>query len=159
MSIFNVGTLLTGESGIGKSELALALINRGHQLVADDAPEFFSSGDFLTGRAPFALKNLLEIRGIGIFNIPALFGPAAIVQEQTLSLVIQLTDISPLPRVPGNPLLETKPILNMPIPHTILPAARLRRSELLVETLVRHYKLQQSGATPTLSHPAAAASA
>ncbi|HVV68778.1 MAG TPA: hypothetical protein VHE99_07090 [Gammaproteobacteria bacterium] len=159
MNIFDVGTLLTGESGVGKSELALALINRGHQLIADDAVEFFSDNDdWLTGRAPEALKNLLEIRGIGIFNILSLFGTSAITEEKALSLAIQLTDVSPIPRVPGNPILETKPILNTPIVHTNLPAARQRRSELLVEMLVLHYKLQQNAKPPTLLHPAAATS-
>ncbi len=152
MNIFGVGTLVTGPSGIGKSDLALTLLYRGHQLIADDAPEFFScTNNVLLGRAPETLRNLLEIRGIGIFNVLDLFGPSILIEEQTLSLVIQLENVSLLPRVTNPPLLEPKGILGVPVPHVKLPTANHRRSEILVETLVRYYKLQQSVINHSLS--------
>ncbi|MCK4951230.1 MAG: HPr(Ser) kinase/phosphatase, partial [Gammaproteobacteria bacterium] len=79
MEVMGNGVLLTGESGIGKSELALELISRGHRLVADDAPEFSRiAPDIINGTCPEILSELLEVRGLGILNIRSLFGDSAI---------------------------------------------------------------------------------
>jgi len=75
MEVMGIGVLLTGPSGIGKSELALELISRGHRLIADDAPEFRRSApDIIRGRSPIVLKDFLEVRGLGILNVRAMFG-------------------------------------------------------------------------------------
>jgi HPr kinase/phosphorylase len=140
LNIFDTGVLITGRSGIGKSELALALVHRGHQFIADDAPEFSQDmNGNLIGKTPPELKHLLEIRGLGIVNLENLFGIVALMETQILSLIIELTDNTPM-RLIGNPVFYTKPILNIPVSCITLPISNQRRGEILVETLVRHYK-------------------
>ncbi|HEY9144574.1 MAG TPA: HPr(Ser) kinase/phosphatase, partial [Arenimonas sp.] len=78
MEIYSIGVLVTGDSGAGKSELALELISRGHRLVADDAPEFTQiAPDVLDGTCPELLQDLLEVRGLGVLNIREMFGDTA----------------------------------------------------------------------------------
>lgn len=141
MNIFGVGTLLTGASGVGKSELALALISRGHQLIADDAPEFFvANNGVIMGRAPGSLKHLLEVRGLCAFNIFNLFGHAAIAEENKLSLIIHLQKTTQLTRDITQLPLKKTPVLNTLISHIILPFITDRRFDVIVETLVRYYQ-------------------
>jgi len=91
MDIFGLGVLLTGGSGIGKSEIALELVSRGHRLIADDMVELSRVGtDVLVGRSPEALKYHMEIRGIGILNIRDLFGAAAITDAKRVGLVLEI---------------------------------------------------------------------
>ena len=92
IDVHGIGTLIIGESGIGKSESALELIRRGHRLVADDAVEVIRSGEELIGSAPVILKHVMEIRGLGILNIKALFGIGAIRPRQKIQLVIRLEE-------------------------------------------------------------------
>ncbi|MFY8017183.1 MAG: HPr kinase/phosphorylase, partial [Inhella sp.] len=85
MDILGLGVLLTGESGLGKSELGLELISRGHGLVADDAVDFFRiAQDTIVGRCPALLANLLEVRGIGLLDIKAIFGETAVRRKMRL---------------------------------------------------------------------------
>src|SRR3990167_8756694 len=91
MNIVDLGILLTGESGIGKSETALSLIDRGHRLVADDAVEFYRVGQHVYGRCPTPLKYLLEVRELGIIDLMTLYGESAIAPPLPLSLIIELT--------------------------------------------------------------------
>ncbi len=145
MNLFNLGTLLVGKSGMGKSDLALALIDRGHQLIADDAVEFNSpDGATLVGHAPVLLRNLLEIRGCGVLDVRAHFGEHAVLKKQTLSLVIALEESSS----PTHTLsVTTQPYIlcNIRVPCFTLPLTATRPREALVETLVRNYKLTQQG--------------
>lgn len=91
MNIFNIGTLITGEPGTGKSELALSLINRGHQLIADDAPLIYkTTANALIGASSENLQDLLEVRSLGILNIRKLFGSEAIAKTGELKLIIHL---------------------------------------------------------------------
>lgn len=93
VDVHGIGTLIIGESGVGKSESALELIRRGHRLVADDAVEVIRSGeDVLIGSAPEILKHIMEVRGLGILNIKALFGIGAIRPCQKIQLVIRLEE-------------------------------------------------------------------
>ena len=86
-----VGVLLTGQPGVGKSELALELVSRGHRLIADDAPEFsLVAPDTVEGSCPPALRDFMEVRGLGIVNVRALFGDSAVKPRRTLRLVINL---------------------------------------------------------------------
>jgi len=93
VDVHGIGTLIIGESGVGKSESALELIRRGHRLVADDAVEvMLNSEDVLIGSAPEMLRHIMEIRGLGILNIKALFGIGAIRPRQKIQLVIRLEE-------------------------------------------------------------------
>ena len=91
MDILGLGVLLTGESGLGKSELGLELISRGHGLVADDAVDLYRvSQTALEGRCPDLLMNLLEVRGIGLLDIKAIFGETAVRRKMRLKLIVHL---------------------------------------------------------------------
>lgn len=93
VDIYGVGVLIMGESGIGKSEAALELIKRGHRLVTDDVVEIRKvSDDTLVGRAPSITKHLIELRGIGIVDVKALFGVQSVRETQTIDLVITLEE-------------------------------------------------------------------
>lgn len=93
MDIYGEGVMITGESGIGKSEAALELIKRGHRLVTDDVVELRKvSDDTLIGTAPDVTKHLIELRGIGIIDVKALFGASSVMDTQQVDLVIRLED-------------------------------------------------------------------
>jgi HPr kinase/phosphorylase len=149
MNIFGLGTLITGESGSGKSELALSLLDRGHQLIADDAPQFEvdNDGKQLIGSCPTPLQNLLEIRGLGIFDLSLIYGQRALMHKQVLSLVIALQKTETIPRKTHDQPAELRPIMNIHIPHITLPYNQERSLDIILETLVR-YHLHQVGLTP-----------
>lgn len=93
VDVYGEGVLITGDSGIGKSEAALELIRRGHRLVTDDVVEIRKvSDDTLIGSAPDMLKHLIELRGIGVVNVKALFGASSVMDTQSIDLVIRLED-------------------------------------------------------------------
>ncbi len=93
VDVYGEGVLITGESGIGKSEAALELVKRGHRLVTDDAVEIRKvSDDTLVGSAPDVTKHLIELRGIGIVDVKALFGAASVKDTQSIDMVIRLED-------------------------------------------------------------------
>ncbi len=145
ISIFGTGTLITGKSGSGKSDLALSLLDRGHSFIADDAVEFFSSdGRILIGRSPKLLKNFLAIRGLGVINLLSFFGAKAVLEEGVLSLVIQLEKtVLPLQEIK----LTSKPwiLQEIAIPSFFLPLSAERPREVLIESLVKSYQLMQKG--------------
>lgn len=149
LEVHGMGVLLTGESGVGKSELALELITRGHRLVADDAPEFSRVGpDIVRGRCPEALRDFLEVRGLGILNVPAMYGGSAIKLSKDLRLVVQLQrlasqDLQQLDRLQGS--YRTHTILDIEIPEVILPVAAGRNLAVLVEAAVRDHILLRKG--------------
>ena len=91
MEIYGEGVLLTGESGIGKSEAALELLKRGHRLIADDAVEIRRiSTNTLAGSAPELIRNYIELRGIGIVNVAKLFGMGAVRTENEINLIVNI---------------------------------------------------------------------
>lgn len=149
LEVLSVGTLLTGESGVGKSELALELITRGHRLVTDDAPEFERSGkDAVIGRCPPPLVGFLEVRGLGILDMRAMFGDASVRPYKHIGLVIQLVDpiVSGLPeadRVSGS--RSTRSILGVDIPEITLPVAVGHNLAVLVEAACRDHLLRSRG--------------
>lgn len=150
MNVYGTGILFTGPSGIGKSELALALIDRGHQLIADDAPEFFAhQTGIIIGRSTAPLRNLLALRGVGIVNIKQLLGATAVCEQQILSLIIELNHDEPL-QEPHEPAYGEKMLLNASIPHITLPFQVNRRNELFIEILVRHFQLKQAVPSETI---------
>ncbi|MDR0480171.1 MAG: HPr(Ser) kinase/phosphatase [Burkholderiaceae bacterium] len=148
MDILGVGVLITGESGLGKSEVGLELISRGNGLVADDAVDFYHvSQTTIEGRCPDLLKNLLEVRGIGLLDIRAIFGETAVRPKMRLHLIVHLMRLESLERdydrLPGEPL--TQPVLDVPIQKTIIPVTAGRNVAVLVEAAVRNCILQLRG--------------
>lgn len=149
LEVFDLGVLLTGASGVGKSELALELINRGHRLIADDSPLFSkNSPDTLTGRAPALLKDFLEVRGLGIVNVRAMFGHTAVKDMKKLSLIVHVVDMSD-PIIAGMDRLQgmhrEREFLGIHIPEVTLPAGPGRSLSILVEAAVHNQLLRSSG--------------
>ena len=148
MDILGLGVLLTGESGLGKSELGLELISRGHGLVADDAVDLYRvSQTALEGRCPDLLLNLLEVRGIGLLDIKAIFGETAVRRKMRLKLIVHLvrkeTMDRDFERLPYEPLSED--ILEVPVRKTVIAVDAGRNLAVLVEAAVRNTILQLRG--------------
>ena len=147
MEVMGTGLLITGESSIGKSELALELLTRDHRLIADDAPEFLRvAPDTLNGTCPEMLRDFLEVRGLGILNVRAMFGANAIKQSRNLRLIIALQDIddaTKMDRLHGSKQIRT--IQNVDIPEITLPVAPGRNLAVLLEVAVRNHILNIKG--------------
>ena len=149
MEVLGTGILLTGESGIGKSELALDLVSRGHRLIADDAPEFSKiAPDIINGTCPPLLKEFLEVRGLGILNVRSIFGDSAIRTSKYLRLIISLENLSDeqlrkIDRLRGNK--KNRKVLGINIPEMTLPVAPGRNLAVAVETAVRNHSLLKKG--------------
>jgi len=149
MEVMGSGVLLTGESGIGKSELALDLVNRGHRLIADDAPEFSRiAPDIINGTCPALLREFLEVRGLGILNIRSIFGDSAVRTSKSLRLIISLENMTEdqlhnIDRLRGS--RRKRKILNVNIPEVTLPVAPGRNLAIAVEVAVRNHILIQKG--------------
>lgn len=149
MEVLGIGVLLTGNSAIGKSELALELITRGHRLIADDVVELFQvAPDTLEGRCPTLLQDFLEVRGLGILNVRALFGETAVKPQKSLRLIIELERMSQFDPEDINRLemsATSEAILGVDIPKTRLPVAAGRNLAVLVEVAVRNHILNLRG--------------
>jgi HPr kinase/phosphorylase len=148
MDILGMGVLLTGESGLGKSELGLELISRGHGLVADDAVDLYRvSQTALEGRCPELLMNLLEVRGIGLLDIKGIFGETAVRRKMRLKLIVHLvrkeTMEREFERLPYEPLYEE--ILGVPVRKAVITVDAGRNLAVLVEAAVRNTILHLRG--------------
>ena len=149
VDVLGLGVLITGESGVGKSELALELISRGHGLVADDVVEISRiAAKTLEGRCPRLLKDFLEVRGLGVLNIRVIFGETAVRPKMNLKLIVHLEK----PGQAGTALTDrlplhemTEDILGLPIREIVIPVAAGRNLAVLVEAAVRNYILQLRG--------------
>jgi HPr kinase/phosphorylase len=147
IDVLGMGVMITGDSGVGKSELALELISRGHGLVADDVVEVSRvTPDALEGRCPELLKDFLEVRGLGLLNIRAVFGETACRRKMRMKLIVHLqrpqTGADPQ-RLPLDAQTET--ILGVPIRKVILPVAAGRNLAVLLEAAVRSTILSLRG--------------
>ena len=148
IDILGLGVLLTGESGLGKSELGLELISRGHGLVADDAVDIYRiTQTSLEGRCPDLLQNLLEVRGIGLLDIKAIFGETAVRRRMRLKLIVHLvrkeTMERDFERLPYEPLYED--VLGLPVRKVVIAVDAGRNLAVLVEAAVRNTVLQLRG--------------
>lgn len=149
LEVHGLGVLLTGDSAVGKSELALELITRNHRLIADDAPEFYRSGpDTIRGSCPDALRDFMEVRGLGILNIRSMYGDSAIKLSKDLRLIIHLKlmepeDMGQVDRLRGSYGFRT--ILDVDIPTVTLPVASGRNLAVMVEAAVKHHILLRKG--------------
>ncbi len=148
MDILGLGVLITGESGLGKSELGLELISRGNGLVADDAVDLYRINQtVIEGRCPELLENLLEVRGIGLLDIRAIFGETAVRRRMRLKLIVHLVRRETLEReyerIPYEPL--TQDVLGVPVRKVIIQVVAGRNIAVLVEAAVRNTILQLRG--------------
>ena len=153
MEIYSIGVLITGESGSGKSELALELVTRGHRLVADDAPEFTQiAPDVLDGTCPELLQDLLELRGLGVLNIREMFGDTAVKRNKYLRLIVHLSkpSLEPSPtgleRLTGD--IGTRRVLDLDVPMITLPVMAGRNLAVLAEAATRMHILRSKGVDP-----------
>src|SRR6267142_2582380 len=153
LDVLGMGVLLTGESGVGKSELALELITRGGGLVADDVVELYHiAPETLEGRSPELLKDFLEVRGLGMLNIRTIFGETAVRVRKNLKLIVQLEKpvggvIPGLERLPLN--ASSEDIMGISVRKVVLPVAAGRNLAVLAEAAVRNYVLQLRGIDST----------
>lgn len=149
MEVLGTGVLITGESSVGKSELALDLISRGHRLIADDAPELTRIGpDIIDGRSPSVLKDFMEVRGLGVLNIREMYGNNALKINKYLRLIIHMVrlkkeELAQIDRLEG--AKQMRNILGVDIPEVLLPVAPGRNLAVLVEAAVRNYILHNTG--------------
>ncbi|GHA77441.1 HPr kinase/phosphorylase [Lysobacter bugurensis] len=153
MELYSIGVLITGESGAGKSELALELVTRGHRLVADDAPEFTQiAPDVLDGTCPELLQDMLEVRGLGVLNVRQMFGDTAVKRNKYLRLIVHLTqpslyaEPSGLERITGD--LGARRVLDLDVPLITLPVMPGRNLAVLTEAATRTHILRQKGVDP-----------
>lgn len=153
MEVQGFGVLIKGDAAIGKSELALELITRGHRLVADDVVDFFRvSPDKLEGRCPALLQDFLEVRGLGILNVRELFGDNAVKPTKPLDLIVQLEMAETLaPQMLDRLKIksQSEKILDVRIPKVIIPVAAGRNIAVLVEVAVRNHILLMRGVNST----------
>ncbi|MGL4232730.1 MAG: HPr(Ser) kinase/phosphatase [Casimicrobium sp.] len=153
LDVLEMGVLITGASAIGKSELALELISRGHGLIADDIVEVDRvSPELIEGRCPEVLRDFLEVRGIGILNIRTTFGETAVRPRKSLKLIVHLEDLSDeqfkrLDRMSVNATYQE--VLGVKIRKVVIPVAAGRNLAVLVETAVRNFVLNLRGIDPT----------
>ncbi|MBX3590743.1 MAG: HPr kinase/phosphorylase [Burkholderiaceae bacterium] len=148
MDVLGMGVLISGESGLGKSELALELISRGHGLVADDVVELARIAPHaIEGRCPPLLRDLLEVRGLGLLDIRTIFGETAVRRKMTLKLIVHLVRRSTMDdayqRLPLEALTED--VLGLAIPKVVIPVAAGRNLAVLTEAAVRSTVLQLRG--------------
>ncbi|WP_264435458.1 HPr kinase/phosphatase C-terminal domain-containing protein [Coxiella endosymbiont of Dermacentor marginatus] len=143
--IEKLGVLIMGEPSIGKSELTLALLDRGYQMVCDDVVDITCKNNQLIGRCPDVAYGYILISDIGMVNVPKLFGFDAVVAQYEISLIIKLikcekklVTIDPL-----NPTFQEDMILGIIIPKIIFPVYVGRNLPLLVETLIRNQMLKK----------------
>lgn len=147
MDIQGLGILITGPSGIGKSETALELINKGNHLVSDDLVEFYlNSNDEPVGRSMDRIKKWLEVRGLGIINIVDMYGVGALREKKKLELVISLEKWNPKKKYDrlgeGNLYFN---ILGKDIPMFNLPVAVGRNLSTLIEVAVKYFISRKNG--------------
>ncbi len=147
MDINGMGTLIMGKSGIGKSETALELIRRGHQLISDDRVDVFESEPgSLIGTAPKILERYIEIRGIGIVDVVRLFGAGAFRESKKIKLVVELEkweDGKYYDRLGLE--TQTAKYFNTEIPKVVIPVLAGRNTALLVESAALNEKLKYFG--------------
>jgi HPr kinase/phosphorylase len=152
LEVLGLGVLLKGDAGVGKSELALELITRGHRLVADDVVELkHVAPETLEGTCPALIRDFLEVRGLGILNIRYLFGETAMKQQKNLKLVVELVHPQEIGEVGLNRLdmvASTESILGVAIPKVRVPVAAGRNLAVLVEVAVRNHILRSRGINP-----------
>ncbi len=147
VEIYGVGVLITGNSGVGKSEAALELVKRGHRLVADDAVDIRRvSAGRLVGQAPEMVRNFMEIRGIGIINVATLFGIGSVMLSKSIDMVVHLEHWQQDKEYDRLGLTdETRKILDVDVPWLLMPIRPGRNLAVVLEVAARNLRLKQQG--------------
>jgi HPr kinase/phosphorylase len=150
MDVYGIGVLITGDSGVGKSECALDLVVRGHRLVSDDVVEIRRRrGDILLGEGPELIRHHMELRGLGVINIEHLFGAASIRARKRIELVVRLEKWAERGKYERLGLdEETKEIMGIELPLVRLPVASGRNLSILIEVAARNLILKLTGYHP-----------
>jgi HPr kinase/phosphorylase len=154
MDIMGLGILITGSSGIGKSETALELVSKGSHLISDDLVEFYlNTNEDVVGRSIEKIKKWIEVRGLGIINIVEMFGVGALLEEKKLDLVINLEKWNPRKKYDrlgeGDLYFD---ILGIPIPMFKLPVAVGRNLSTLIEVAVKYFISRKNGSVSFIEH-------
>ena len=150
IDVYGVGILVTGESGIGKSETALELIKRGHRMIADDVVEITKISDnTLVGRAPDVIRHLMEVRGLGLVDISTLYGMGSVMEAKTITLRIHLAsgDIQDVDRLGVN--TEYTNLLGIDIPKITIPVRPGRNMAVIIEVAAMNFRLKTMGMSAT----------
>ena len=147
VDVYGMGVLITGESGVGKSEAALELVRRGHQLVADDVVDICRiTENRLIGEAPEMVRHLMEIRGIGIIDIKAMYGISAVLTSKTIDLIIHLEPWKEKKAYDRLGLTDDfTTIMDVRVPQVVLPIRPGRNVAVVIEVAARNFSLKQMG--------------
>ncbi|HOK40380.1 MAG TPA: HPr(Ser) kinase/phosphatase [bacterium] len=146
MEVYGIGILMTGKSGIGKSETALELIERGHRLIADDIIEINVSENNLIGKGTEQIKHHMEIRGLGIINIKSLYGISAIKESTVIDAIIKLEEWSDNVEYDRLGLEENKEqILDIEVPKYVIPVKIGRNLATIIEVAAMNQRLKKMG--------------
>ena len=146
MEVFGVGILLTGKSGVGKSETAMELIKRGHRLIADDNVIIKEIANELYGTAPDIIRYFMELRGIGIINVKSMYGSGSVLDEKQVQLVIQFETWQQgkeYDRIGDS--ISTTDYFGIKLPKLTIPVSPGRNLAILVEVAARNYRLKSMG--------------
>ena len=146
MNIYGKGVMITGKSGIGKSELALDLINRGHMLVADDRVDVSRVRNDIICTAPSLLKKMLEIRGLGVVDVTKLFGANSYLNKCNLDFVIKLVKFDEtMNKDRLNPQNEKLDVLGTDVPMLVIPVTEGKSLSVIIEAAVTTHILKKQG--------------
>lgn len=147
VDVYGVGVLITGKSGVGKSETALELVKRGHRLVADDCVEIRQEDEnTLVGSAPELIEHLLEIRGLGIINVMTLFGAGAVRSYKRITIVMNLELWDPNKQYDRLGLDEEKiKIIDTELPRLTIPVRPGRNLSVIIEVAAMNFRLKRMG--------------
>lgn len=148
LNIYGKGVIIKGDSGIGKSEIALELVKRGHLLVADDAVELYQIGQHVVGKSPVVLQNLLEIRGIGVIDVVKMFGVGSIMEKDQVDMIIQLERWVPskeYTRIGIEDKQVVEEILGVGIDKLVVPVTGGRNMSVVIEAAVMNKRLKELG--------------
>ena len=149
MDVSGIGILIMGKSGVGKSEIALELISRGHRLVADDSVIIKNINDQLIGKSPEKIRYFMEIRGIGIINIQQMFGPGSIRPSEAIDIIAELSpweEGKNYDRIGTEETYEN--VLGIDTLKVVIPVTPGRNIPVVLDTAARKYRLKQAGYDP-----------
>ncbi len=156
VNVYGSGLLITGESGVGKSETAIELVKRGHQLVADDVVDIRRvSDDRLVGESPELVRHFMEIRGVGIIDIATMYGVGAVIRSKTIDLEVKLENWQQGKEYDRLGLTDQYgEILGVKVPYILIPIHPGRNLAIVLEVAARNFRLKQMGynAAQELAH-------